>query len=51
MDLTAPFEENWELAGNPATPSFRWWRDHLDEVKGWVHVKDLLKLVGRKIRI
>lgn len=27
MDLTAPFEENWELARNPATPGSRWWRE------------------------
>lgn len=49
MDINAPFEENWALARDsrhtrfPLTES-----DHLDQVKGWVHVKDLLKLVGKE---
>lgn len=48
MDLTAPFEENWELARKSRHTRFPLVEgDHLDEVKGWVHVKDLLKLVGR----
>ena len=48
MDLTAPFEENWELARNSRHTRFPLVEgDHLDEVKGWVHVKDLLKLVGQ----
>ena len=49
MDLTAPFEENWELARKSRHTRFPLVEgDHLDEVKGWVHVKDLLKLVGRE---
>ena len=49
MDLTAPFEENWELARKSRHTRFPLVEgDHLDEVKGWVHVKDLLKLVGQE---
>ncbi len=49
MDLTAPFEQNWELARNSWHTRFPLVEgDHLDEVKGWVHVKDLLRLVGRE---
>lgn len=48
MDLTAPFEENWALARESWHTRFPLVEgDHLDEVKGWVHVKDLLKLVGQ----
>ncbi len=48
MDLTAPFEQNWELARNSWHTRFPLVEgDHLDDVKGWVHVKDLLRLVGQ----
>lgn len=48
MDLTAPFEQNWALARESWHTRFPLVEgDHLDEVKGWVHVKDLLKLVGQ----
>lgn len=49
MDVTAPFEENWQLARESWHTRFPLVEgDHLDEVRGWVHVKDLLKLVGRE---
>lgn len=49
MDITRPFEENWEMAKNSKHTRFPLVEgDHLDDVKGWVHVKDLLKLVGKE---
>lgn len=48
MDINAPFEKNWELARNSRHTRFPLTEgDHLDEARGWVHVKDLLKLVGK----
>lgn len=48
MDMMAPFEENWALARESRHTRFPLVEgDHLDEVRGWVHVKDLLKLVGQ----
>lgn len=48
MDITAPYEKNWELARSSRHTRFPLTEgDHLDQVKGWVHVKDLLKLVGK----
>lgn len=48
MDLTDPYEKNWELARTSRHTRFPLVEGgHLDEAKGWVHVKDLLKLVGQ----
>lgn len=49
MDVTAPFERNWGLARESRHTRFPLVDgEHLDDVKGWVHVKDLLKLVGQE---
>ena len=48
LDLEDPYEENWEIARNSRHTRFPLVRGgHLDEAEGWVHVKDLLKIVGQ----
>lgn len=47
MDINAPLADNWELARNSKHTRFPLSDGgHLDAARGWVHVKDLLKLVG-----
>lgn len=49
MDINDPFEKNWELLKDSRHTRFPLTEGgHLDHVKGWVHVKDFLKLVGKE---
>lgn len=48
LDIQDPFPMNWELVCNSRHTRFPLVDGHLDDVKGWVHVKDLLKLVGQQ---
>lgn len=49
LDIQNPYEKNWELARNSRHTRFPLVQGgHLDEALGWVHVKDLLKLIGRE---
>lgn len=45
LDINEPFEVNLELVSNSRHSRFALVDGHLDDVKGWVHVKDMLKLV------
>ena len=45
LDINDPFEENLERVSNSRHSRFALVDGHLDDVKGWVHVKDMLKLV------
>ncbi len=48
LDLDESYESNWEIARSSRHSRFPLVRgNHLDDVKGWVHVKDLLKQVGQ----
>ncbi len=48
LDLDKTYEANWELAQRSRHTRFPLVRgNHLDDVKGWIHVKDLFKLVGQ----
>ncbi|MCC8020702.1 MAG: hemolysin family protein [Akkermansia sp.] len=47
LDIQTPFETNWERVCNSRHTRFPLVDGHLDNVLGWVHVKDLLKLAGR----
>lgn len=48
LDIQDPFSANWEIVCNSRHTRFPLVDGHLDDVKGWVHVKDLLKLVGQQ---
>ena len=45
LDINDSFEENIERVSNSRHSRFALVDGHLDDVKGWVHVKDMLKLV------
>lgn len=45
LDIGDPFEKNLELISNSRHSRFTLVDGHLDDVKGWIHVKDMLKLV------
>ena len=45
LDINDSFEENLERVSNSRHSRFALVDGHLDDVKGWVHVKDMLKLV------
>ncbi len=45
LDISEPFEKNMELVSASPHSRFALVDGHLDNVKGWVHVKDMLKLV------
>ncbi len=47
LDIQTPFQENWEIVCNSRHTRFPLVDGHLDNVLGWVHVKDLLKLAGQ----
>lgn len=48
LDLEESYEANWEIARTSRHTRFPLVHgNHLDDVKGWVHVKDLLKQVGQ----
>lgn len=49
MNIYEPFEKNWALARDSRHTRFPLVEGaHLDDVKGWVHVKDILCLVGHE---
>lgn len=48
LDINDPFEKNLELARNSRHTRFPLVEGHLDNAKGWLHVKDILKLVGQE---
>lgn len=48
LDINDSFETNWNLVRTSRHTRFPLVNGHLDDVKGWVHVKDLLKLVGQE---
>ena len=45
LDINNSFEENMERVTNSRHSRFALVDGHLDDVKGWVHVKDMLRLV------
>ncbi|HIX88674.1 MAG TPA: hemolysin family protein [Candidatus Akkermansia intestinavium] len=45
LDINTPFEENLDLVINSRHSRFPLVDGHLDKVEGWLHVKDVLKLV------
>ena len=45
LDINDSFEKNLELVTTSRHSRFALVDGHLDDVKGWVHVKDMLKLV------
>ncbi len=45
IDIGAPFEQNLELVSKSRHSRFPLVSGHLDKVKGWIHVKDVLTLV------
>ncbi len=45
IDINAPFEQNLEIVNESRHSRFPLVQGSLDKVKGWVHVKDILKLV------
>lgn len=49
LDMEDSFDKNWELARTSRHTRFPLVQGgHLDEAQGWVHVKDLLKLIGKE---
>lgn len=45
LDISEPFETNLEIVSNSRHSRFTLVDGHLDDVKGWIHVKDMLKLL------
>ncbi len=45
LDINSSFEKNLEIVSNSRHSRFPLVSGHLDNVKGWLHVKDMLKLV------
>ncbi len=45
IDIGTPFEQNLEIVNESRHSRFPLVRGSLDKVQGWVHVKDILKLV------
>lgn len=45
LDISKPFEHNVEIVSNSRHSRFALVDGHLDDVKGWIHVKDMLKLL------
>ncbi len=45
IDINAPFEQNVEVVSKSRHSRFPLVSGHLDKVKGWIHVKDVLTLV------
>jgi len=45
LDINAPFERNLDIVSGSRHSRFTLVNGNLDDVKGWVHVKDMLRLV------
>lgn len=45
LDINDSFEENVDIVTNSRHSRFTLVDGHLDDVKGWVHVKDIMKLL------